>query len=295
MADGTPSIWRSTQRGIDRVFDAVSARPIGIVVFALSGLLLLYLELGMQGTIRSEAVATAQRVDHPARVASFVTKVYVRPGDPVDAGAPLVDLSSHFIDRELAQIDAEIEKLIHEAKLAQAELVVREQRWIEPGLRMRPDRPSLEVPTEALYARELAVLQTRRKQLLDDRAGLTILAGTPGRVVLVATPGTSVAATSSVATVNPEYATEIVAYVPAQTPPTSIAVGAEVHIAKTGNGCVGTGAVLRRGAAVEQAPGQLQTFLRTPIHGMPIYISVPERCRLGVGQVLTVEFPRAVM
>lgn len=289
------SIWRSIQRAADRVFDAVSARPIGILVFAGSVALLLYLELGMQGTIRTDAVAHAQRVNHPARVASFVTQVYVQPGDSVDAGAPLVDLSPHFIDRELGRVDAEIEKLIQEAQLAQAELVVREQRWLEPGLRMRPDRPSLEEPTEALYARELAVLQTRRRQLLEDREGLTILAGSAGRIVRVAAPGTSVAATSSVASLNPEFATEIVAYVPSATPPNNIEVGAPVQIAQTGNGCVGEGEVLRRGAAVEIAPGQLQTFLRTPVHGLPVYISVPDRCRLGVGQVLVVEFPRSVM
>ena len=43
------------------------------------------------------------------------------------------------------------------------------------------------------------------------------------------------------------------------------------------------------------APGQLRGLLSLPVYGMPVYISIPEHCRLGVGQLLTVEFPRAVM
>jgi multidrug resistance efflux pump len=295
MSGNTRSIWRSAQRVGDRLFDAISARPLGIVVFGCSVALLLQLELGMQASIRVEAVAHAQRVDHPARVASFVTKIYVLPGDSVEAGAPLVALSPHFIDRELGHIDAEVEKLLHESQLAQAKLMVKEQRWVEPDMRLRPDRPSLEQPTEALYARELAILQTRRNQLLEDREGLTIVASRDGRVVSVAPPGASVAASSSVASLNPELATEIVAYVPAETPPTSIAEGTPVRVVPTGMGCRGEGVVLRRGAGVEEAPGQLRSFLRFPIHGMPVYISVPPRCKLGVGQVLTVELARAVM
>jgi multidrug resistance efflux pump len=295
MAGDLQSIWRATQRGGDRLSDAISARPLGIVVFGCSLALLIYLQLGMQGSIRAEAVAHAQRVDHPARVASYVTRVYVRPGDSVEVGAPLVELSPHFINRELSRIDAEVQKLLHESQLAQAKLVVKEQRWVEPGMRMRPDRPSLEAPTEALYARELAVLQTRRNQLLEDREGLTIIASRNGRVVTVAVPGASVAASSSVASLNPELATEIVAYVPAETPPNSVASGAPVRIVQVGNGCSGRAEVLRRGAGVEEAPGQLRSFFRFPVHGMPIYISVPDSCELGVGQVLTVEFPRSVL
>jgi len=65
------------------------------------GALLLNLQLAGGGAIRAEAVARAPTVDHPAPVASFVTAVFVRPGDAVQVGTPLVDLSSHFIDREL--------------------------------------------------------------------------------------------------------------------------------------------------------------------------------------------------
>ncbi len=295
MSSGARTTWQAIQRTSDRVFDTFSVRPLGLIVFASSIALLLYLNLGLQGAIRAQAVAHAAQVDHPARVASFVTEVYVRPGDEVEAGAPLVDLSPHFIDREVSRIDAEVEKLLHESQLAQARLHVKEQRWIEPEMRARAGSPSLEKPTEALYATELAVLQTRRNQLLDDRNGLTIKASRDGRIMLVAGPGSAVAAGSSVASISPEFAQEIVAYVPAATPPTSIAVGVPVDLGRAGASCSHSATVLRRGAGVEEAPGQLRSFFTAPFHGMPVYISIPEDCQLGIGQVLSVEFPRSVM
>ncbi len=287
--------WQSTHRMVDRVFDGLRARPVGILVFACSVLLLVYLQLGVQGTIRVDAVAMAVGVDHPARISSFVVKTYVEPGDPVDAGAPLLDLSPHFIDRELARVDAEVEKLLRESKLAQARLVVEEQRWLDPDMRLRPAGPSLERPTEALYAEELAVLQVRRSQLLEDREALTISAARAGRVVSIATAGVSVAPGTSVALIAPEFADQIVAYVPAETKPAVIAIGAPVQISRPAFACDRTGTVLRRGAVVEEAPGQLRNVFRFPVHGMPVYISIPEGCSLGIGQVLTVEFPRAVL
>ena len=295
MTSRLEALWRGSVRTVGRVFDALRARPLGIVVFLASAALLVYLQVGTQGAIRAEAVARGQHVEHPARIASFVTSVYVKSGDAVEAGAPLVDLSSHFIDRELGLIDAEVEKLLRESTLAQATLLVDEQRWLSPSLRLRPDRPSLEKPTEALYAKELALLQTRRKQLLEDRSNLTVKSSRAGRIVLVAAPGSAVAVGSSVAALAPEFAEEIVAYVPSSTNPNRIRVGAPVRISLPTRGCTAAAEVLRRGAAVEEAPGQLSGLLRLPVHGMPVYISIPSGCSLGIGQVLTVEFTAAVM
>jgi multidrug efflux pump subunit AcrA (membrane-fusion protein) len=295
LADRLGAAGRGSLHAIERVFDAFRARPLGIAVFAGSVFVLVYLQVQAQGAIRADAVARGQQVDHPARVASFVTAVYVRPGDSVAAGAPLVDLSPHFIDRELAQLDAEVEKLLHESALAQARLLVEEQRWLSPSMRLRPDRPSLEKPTEALYAKELALLQTRRRQLLEDRVALTVKSSRAGRVVTIAALGSAVGAGSSVASLTLEFAQEIVAYVPSNTQPESISVGAPVRISRPARGCTGVAEVLRRGAAVEEAPGQLRGLLRLPVHGMPVYISIPPGCNLGIGQVLTVEFTRAVM
>ena len=295
MSISTTSFWRRGQRGLDRVFENVGAQPVGILVFLASIVLLAYLQTDLGASIRAEAVASAPQLDHPARVSSIVTSVYVKPGDTVESGSPLVELSPHFIDRELARVDTEIEKLLRESNLAQARLVVEEQRWLNPDLRMSPERPSLERPMEAMYAQELAMLQTRRRQLLDDRAGLTVQATEEGRVIQVALLGSSVAAGGSVASVSPRYAREIVAYVSADTEPDSISVGSPVRIARTGQTCGGEAAVLRRGGVVVEAPGQLRGLLSLPVYGMPVYISIPEHCRLGVGQLLTVEFPRAVM
>ena len=295
MYDRILATRRSAQRGIGRVFDAIGARPFGILVFALSITLLVYLQSGVVGSIRADAVAAAGLIEQPARVSSYVTKVYVRAGDAVDVGAPLVDLSPHFIDRELSRIDAEFQKLLHESKLAQARLLIKEQRWLNPQMRRRPDGPSLETPTEALYAKELVALQVRRTQLLADREALTIKASHPGRIALVVNTGSAVGKGSSVASVSPEYAEEIVAYVSPDMQPDLVAVGSTVHIARSSFACSGAAKVLRRGATVQEAPGQLVGLLRFPVHGLPVYISIPPDCRLGVGQVLSVEFARAVM
>ena len=295
MTEPVTSIWRRGLRAVDRMYDHVGARPLGILVFFASVALLVFLQTGLQGSIRAEAVASAPQIDHPARVSSFVTAVYVRPGDTVEIGSPLVELSSYFIDRELARIDTEVEKLLHESNLAQARLVVEEQRWLSQDMRLSPKQPSLEQPMEALYAQELALLHMQRSQLLQDLAGLTIEASEKGRVLRVALLGSSVAAGGSVASVSPEYAREIIAYVKADTQPAHVSVGSPVRITRPALTCGGEAAVLRRGGAVVEAPGQLRGFLSFPVYGMPIYISIPERCQLGVGQVLTVEFPRSVM
>jgi multidrug efflux pump subunit AcrA (membrane-fusion protein) len=295
MENRIRSSRRNVQRELGRAFDVLGARPFGILVFGLSVALLLYLQVGVGGSIRADAVATARLIEQPARVSSFVIKVYVRAGDMVGVGAPLVDLSPHFINRELGRIDAEVQKLLHESKLAQARLLVKEQRWLNPQMRRRPDGPSLENPTEALYAKELAVLQIRRTQLLEDRESLTITASHPGRIAVVANTGSAVAKGSSIASVSPEFAEEIVAYVPPETQPTLVAIGATVHIARPAFACSGSGEVLRLGATVQEAPRQLLSLLRFPVHGLPVYISIPKDCQLGVGQVLSVEFARAVM
>ena len=113
MSGSTTSSWRRGQRALDRVSEAIGAQPLGVLVFFASILLLAYLQTDLGGSIRAEAVASAPQVDHPARVSSFVTSVYVKPGDIVEPGSPLVELSPHFIERELARVDTEIEKLIH--------------------------------------------------------------------------------------------------------------------------------------------------------------------------------------
>jgi len=250
-------------------------RPLSILVFAASVVALAYMQTINSGQFRVRAVAYAPMIEHPALVSSFVLEVYARPGDRVEVGAPLVELSSYFIDR-----------------LAQAELLVDEERWLDQNMRRRPNEPSLRSPTESLYVAELQVLTTLRSQLETAQHQLTIHSTHAGRVAMIAPSGTSVAIGTSVASVTPEYAEEIVAYLPPETDPIGVELGAPVTIVRPRSLCSGTGSVLRRGAAVEEAPGQLTNFLRFPVHGTPVYISVPDGCSIGVGQLLAVQFSR---
>jgi multidrug efflux pump subunit AcrA (membrane-fusion protein) len=265
------------------------------LVFFASVALLVHLQTSSLGHFRARAVARAPSIEHPALVASFISEVYVQPGDHVEAGAPLANLSPYFLERKLGQLNAEIEQLIHERNLARASLLVEEERWLTPELRQRPNRPSIDKETEGLYAAQLEVLQKRRSGLQEMLSQLVVTSQISGRVALIAAAGSPVAVGTSVAAVTPEFAQELVAYVPADTDPAEIEVGVPVRIANGSSPCRGYGSVLRRGAAVEQIPGQVDTFFGIPAHGMPVYISVPPDCELGVGQVLSVDFAKASM
>jgi multidrug efflux pump subunit AcrA (membrane-fusion protein) len=285
---------RSLHRTWIRAFERLSARPLGILVMAASIALLVTLEASQIGRFRAQAVAHARLFEQPALVSSIVERVYVRVGDVVEQGAPLVDLSSHFVVRELAVVEAEIEQRQREAGLAQAELLIEEERWLDQDFRRRPSRPSLRVQTEAFHAARLERLRTRRDQLLEDRSQLAVVAGAGGRVAFVAERGSSVAVGTSIATLTPEHAEEVIAYVPPQTDPSLIAPGAPVRLLDSQvAACRGTGLVQRRGSRVEQAPSQLARLFQLPLYGLPVYVSIPEGCQLGVGQVLSVEFPKA--
>jgi hypothetical protein len=275
----------------DTAFDVIGMRPLGIGVFAASAMLLVHIIGLSANAIRAEGVAVAKLVDHPSRVSSFVTRVFVQRGDRVDVGAPLVELSSHFLDQELVRIDLEIEQLINESKLAQARLLVDEERWVERSLRQRPNRPSLASPTMAYHAKQIEVMQTQRAALLENREALIVKAAFAGVVAEVTWLGASIAEGASVASLMPEFAEEIVAYVPARIDPTAIASSMPAYIvgAETRE-CRLPGRIRSRGAAVEQAPPQLNRFFRDPVHGMPVHISIPHECRLGNGQMLSLDF-----
>lgn len=286
-----PRLRRRVVRATDAIFDAVGLRPLGMVVLLASIAALTQL-LGLSvASVRAEAVATARVVDHPSRVASFATTVFVKPGDRVEVGTPLVELSPHFIDQELTALDREIEQLVNESRLEQARLMVKEERWLEPGLRQRPTRPSLARPTEDYYAKQLEVLGASRTSLAQDREALTIRSTFEGIVAQITWVGAWIKAGTSVASIMPEFAEEIVAYVPSGTNPDMISNDASAYIVGTKlASCRGAGRVQRRGATVAEAPGQLKRLFRDPVHGMPVHVSIPSDCRLGNGQVVTVDF-----
>jgi multidrug efflux pump subunit AcrA (membrane-fusion protein) len=284
------SPWYRLLRASDVLFDSIGMRPVGMLVFAGSMAVLTSLISASDSAIRADAIATATRVDHPSQVASFVTAVYVKPGDRVEVGTPLAELSPYFINQKIAHIDLEIERLISQSKLAQAQLVVEEERWVETDMRTRPTRPSLEAPTETFYSKQIAVLRMERKALEEDRDGLVVKSQFRGVVSEVTWLGASIAEGASVASVMPEVAEEIVAYVPARADPSLVRKDANAFIVNAeSEECRGPGVVRQRGAAVVQAPAQLTKFLG-PVHGTPVHISVPKACRLGIGQVLSVDF-----
>jgi biotin carboxyl carrier protein len=240
------------------------------------------------------ALAEARVVEHPAVVQTVVDRTHVRPGDLVEAGDLMVELSPRFVDSQLAEIDSKIEQVRREAALAAAELAVEEERWLNASDRRRPSRPSLSSESDAFHAARLEFLKTRRAALQRDRGQLAVKSSLRGRVVAALPLGSSVDVGISVATVAPEHAEEIVAYVPAETDPVLVEIGTRARLLESKvAGCRAYGTVLRTGAGVVEAPGQLRGFLRLPMHGMPVYISVPEGCELGVGQVLAVEFAMA--
>ena len=283
-----------TRRAVDRGFERLSARPLGIIVFGASVVALVMLQSSQVGRFRVRALAEARIVEHPAVVQTVVERAHVRPGDRVQAGDLMIELSSRLVDSQIAEVDAEIEEAQREARLAAATLAIEEERWLDAPDRRRPNRPSLSRDSDAFHTARLELFITRRAALLKDREQLAVKSNVWGRVVAALPPGASVDVGTSVATVAPEYAEEIVAYVPAETDPALVKIGVRARLLKSQvAACRAHGTVLRRGAGVVEAPGQLSGFLRLPVHGMPVYISVPEGCELGIGQVLAVEFAKA--
>jgi hypothetical protein len=295
MSEKSRPSTNAVQRFVERFSDRLSARPLSVFVFAATLVLFAYLETREAGQFRVRGVAEARSVEHPALVESYVENVHVRPGDLVEPGTPLAELSSHFIDREIQEIELEIEELRRESRLEQARLSVKEQRWLPEDLRVRPNRPSLETQTGAYYQSKTNALKLRLSVLHDDRTKLLVKSRSDGRVAWVVPQGASVMVGSPVATVSREYSDEIVAYVPADTDPASIEPGVRVAVVSPAVGCSLPGEVLRRGAGIRQAPGQLLEWFRFPVHGMPVYISVPPGCRLADGQLVAVEFARESM
>jgi hypothetical protein len=288
------AIFVRMRRAVDRGFERLSARPLGIIVFGASVVMLVMLQNSQVGRFRVRALAEARSVEHPAVVQTVVERAHVRPGDVVEIGDLMIELSPRFVDSQLAEIDARIEQAQREATLAAAELVIDEERWLNAPDRRRPSRPSLSPETDAFHAARVEFLKTRRAALLRDRGQLAVKSSLRGRVVATMPLGASVDVGTSVATVAPEHAEEIVAYVPPETNPVLVEIGTRARLLESQvAGCRAYGTVLRTGAGVVEAPGQLRGFLRLPMHGMPVYISVPEGCELGGGQVLAVEFAMA--
>lgn len=273
---------KSLLRYSDSFFDVIGLRPVGIVVFATSTILFFYLIGLSAGTIHADGVAVAGRVDHPAPVSSFVTRVFVKRGDRVEVGMPLVELSPDEIDQDLARTDFEIGQLTHGSDLANT----------RPADTGAPGDPQHWIGLEA----RVEMLQSKRAQLLEDRAALTVTSNFAGIISEVTWLGASIPKRASVASVMPEFAEEIIAYVPSTVDASAIANGVATYMTNALTvACRAPGTVRTRGAEVKEAPGQLRQFLGSAVHGMPVHINIPRDCRLLNGQVVTLNFRSGVI
>ena len=282
MTSTRSSKIKSLLRHSDSFFDVIVLRPVGIVVFAASTILFFYLIGLSAGTIHADGVAVAGRVDHPAPVSSFVTRVFVKRGDRVEVGMPLVELSPDEIDQDLARTDFEIGQLTHALGLANT----------RPSDTVAPGDPQHWIGLEA----RVEMLKLRRARLLEDRAALTVTSNFAGIVSEVTWLGALIPKRASVASVMPEFAEEIVVYVPATSDASAIANGATTYMTNAVTPeCRAPGKVRTRGAKVEQAPGQLRQFLGNAVHGMPVHITIPRDCRLVNGQVVALNFRNGVI
>jgi len=282
MTSTRSSKIKSLLRHSDSFFDVIGLRPVGIVVFAASTVLFIYLIGLSAGTIHADGVAVAGRVDHPAPVSSFVTRVFVKRGDRVEVGMSLVELSPDEIDQDLARTDFEIEQLTHEAGLANT----RSSDTVAPG--------SLQ-HWLGLEAR-VEMLQRRRARLIEDRASLTVTSNFAGIISEVTWLGASIPKRGSVASVMPEFADEIIAYVPSTVDASAIANGVAAYMTSAPTvACRVPGKVRSRGAEVKKAPSQLRQFLGSAVHGMPVHITIPRDCRLVNGQVVALDFRNGVI
>lgn len=363
------TIVRRAGFAVESFSEKVRLRPLGVVVLVASAALLVVFQYVSGYHVQAPAVADAVAWQHPSPLSTVIHETHVQPGDVVEEGTPLVTLSSLFLERDLALVDAEIERLssatrldlarltaddlerqqalgvalaevrrdrqraqalagrhkalasgaqqhyndvaervrkgvtpiddLHEAEwtldsqrtgIDEAYALARAEKTLIADLRRIREsngvHSTVEEPLQEARAAELQLLEVRRRALLEDYVRLTVSARTSGRVVSVLEPGSAVNRDTSAASVLPEQATQIVAYITPETSPDAIEAGALVNVAAP---CRGTGQVLRVGATVEQAPGQLSTLLRAPLFGRPLYVSVPRGCSLGVGQVLAVE------
>lgn len=261
MSRNQSSSTRRLVRVGDRIFDAIGARPLGLVVFVGSAALFLYFASLSASSTRADGIAVAEVTHHPAMLSSFTTAIFVRPGDRVEVGAPLVELSARFLDQAAERIDLEIARVRSE-----------------------------ETPSADLDAR-LEALLVRRSRIMEQRESLVVTASAAGIVSDVVSLGASVAEGTSVAEIMPAFAEEIVAYVPASTEPARIARGTSAYlVGSDSEGCRGVGRVRNRGARVEEAPSQLAHFLGLAVHGMPVHVSPPPGCRLINGQAVVLRF-----
>ncbi len=164
--------------------------------------------------------------------------------------------------------------------------------------RVRADRPTLTTfDAAALSAAQarltqarLQQLRARKRHLDEDHSRLTVRAPISGRVAQIATAGARTEAVPTLAEIVPDDAHELIAFLPADAP-----AGALPTPESTASvaGCAHPARVARVGGSVAQAPGQVQRMgLPGAVWGLPVYLEIPQDCRLIPGTLLHVEIHR---
>jgi multidrug resistance efflux pump len=166
-----------------------------------------------------------------------------------------------------------------EAEIARTDALKKEVRGSVPN------RSVIEATTR-YYETELEVMRRRRESLERQISNLTIKARVAGVVTALVTEGTTIRPGDNIATIVPARALEVVAYAPPDVPPPTLGANVPFSIVlASGKHCDGVGSPISTGL-VEQKPGQLVSFSSLASYGFPIHVSIPESCRLPVGQVV---------
>ncbi|MDX9720519.1 MAG: hypothetical protein RBU37_07220 [Myxococcota bacterium] len=191
-------------------------------------------------------------------------------------------------------LDAELESARVEASAQRARRVTEAaKQYLEQLELKRPASANAEEASPALLQYHAAIIESLRLQrdaLQAELKHTVITARSDGRVSALLGVGASVTMGLSVASVLPEQASEVVAFVDPADLREGLTAGQEARIVTPNAWCEGAFSVLRVGAAVEQAPLQLEGVLRTPVFGVPVYLQPPEHCAVFIGQALTLEF-----
>lgn len=356
-------------RRLRRWLDQLGTRPLLLLAFLLSAAALGWMQWHSQTTVSVHAIGWAAATEYSAPVEATVSQVHVQPGQFVQAGQPLLTLSSLPLRREVELLDAEIQRMERLAlleslrgqqerwrydleaarlrgdarreliqvrsqetqardrvqatqawearqaeraqrRLTSSELWEQAQRdlaWEQAQLKAArqqrstnadileqlqqtqpPQEQALRQSTQDYYEAELALLRQRRAHLAQLLSQLQLKARHSGRVLHVASVGSAATPSSSLVSLLPEKAPEVIAWLPPETNPASVSPGTPVTLASQHQRCASQGSVARVGASVQATPPQIPAPLLGlgATTGLPVYISVPGDCPLGVGQLL---------
>lgn len=155
---------RRLERISDGIFDRLNITPLGLLVIGATGALVVLLHGVSSVSIEAPAVAEAPSFAYAAPLAGVVAEVKVAAGQQVAKGDLLLVLSDAPVKRELATVDAEIERVQRELNF----------EW-----------ESLKISTSAdAFRAKAALLDARREAELAEaeRAAMAKVAASSGQL-----------------------------------------------------------------------------------------------------------------